>query len=203
MLKQQKQNCGDKCAGVTDADPPDEVHDRKSPRDRNVDPPDADAAQQQPRDREEEQHQQAERDDESDPPRRRLSVAQNNRADRFVDRLVGLAGREQIRRIAERRDILRACVTSVRLGGIVFHSCPETPVSRVRIAQACAEISRARARVQFGEHAVVQRRLLELRNAALRIVDVAEDDRFGRANLRAGGNDFAIADLAIVSSSAA
>ena len=68
---------------------------------------------------------------------------------------------------------------------------------RIRIAQL-GEISCARARVEFGKHAVVEARLLELRNATVRIVDVAEDDRFCRANLRARRHNFAIANLPIV-----
>ncbi len=39
----QEQNRGDQRSGVADTDPPDEVDDRESPGDRDVDAPDADA----------------------------------------------------------------------------------------------------------------------------------------------------------------
>jgi len=41
-LTHEQQHGGDKGAGVTDSDPPDEVDDRKTPRDRNIDSPDPD-----------------------------------------------------------------------------------------------------------------------------------------------------------------
>jgi hypothetical protein len=46
----QKENGGDQCAGVTDADPPNEVGDGKSPRHWDVHAPNADAFEEQPGD---------------------------------------------------------------------------------------------------------------------------------------------------------
>src|SRR5688572_27180715 len=44
-----------------------------------------------------------------------------------------------------------------------------------------AEVGRARARVEVLQHAVVARQRLQLRDGTLRVVDVAEHDRLGRA----------------------
>src|SRR2546429_10080 len=43
----------------------------------------------------------------------------------------------------------------------------------------------------------VPRRRLHLVDAAIRVVDVAEDDGLGRAHRLAGGEDFAVADAAV------
>ena len=51
VLAQQQQDRRDQRAGMADADPPDEVDDGETPRDRDVDAPDADAVGQQMGDR--------------------------------------------------------------------------------------------------------------------------------------------------------
>ena len=43
LLMQEQQNGRDQRAGVTDADPPHEIRDGKTPADRDIDAPDADA----------------------------------------------------------------------------------------------------------------------------------------------------------------
>ena len=58
------------------------------------------------------------------------------------------------------------------------------------------EIRRPRPRVQLAEQRVVALLGLQLRDAARRIVQVAEDDRVGRAGLLARGLDLAVADRA-------
>ena len=56
------------------------------------------------------------------------------------------------------------------------------------------QIGRARLRVQFLQHARSYRLLgFQLRDSAVRIVDIAEDDRLGRTGLLAGGHDLAVA----------
>ena len=55
------------------------------------------------------------------------------------------------------------------------------------------QIRRPRPRVQLGQQRVVALLGLQLRDAAVRIVQVAEDDRLGRAGLLAGGLDLAVA----------
>ena len=65
----QQQDRRDERPRVTDADPPDEIHDRKAPRDRNIDPPDPDSANEHPADAKIQQHEQCERAGKSDQPR--------------------------------------------------------------------------------------------------------------------------------------
>ena len=67
-LIQQQQNRRDQRAGVADTDPPDEVDDRESPADRDVDAPDADALDEQPGRRGHQQLQHAERDQKAEDP---------------------------------------------------------------------------------------------------------------------------------------
>ena len=66
---------------------------------------------------------------------------------------------------------------------------------RVRVAHR-RQIGRARPRVEVLEHRVVAWARLQLRHAAVRIVDVAEDDRVGRAHRLARRHDLAVANLA-------
>ena len=101
-LEEQKQDRRDKCARVSDSYPPDEIHNRVSPGDRNIDTPDADPFPKQPRDSDQKHHKQQERDDETHPPRPRRTL-QWNVADCFGDRGVGLARGEQIRGITKGR----------------------------------------------------------------------------------------------------
>src|SRR5215218_10423230 len=59
------------------------------------------------------------------------------------------------------------------------------------------QIGRPRAGVQLAEQRVVPLPGLQLRHAAARIVEVAEDDRVGRTGLLARGLDLAIGDAAL------
>src|SRR5262245_5020763 len=61
----------------------------------------------------------------------------------------------------------------------------------VRVAQP-GHVGRARAGVQFGEHAEVPRVGLEPGHPAVGVVDVAEDDRAGRAGGLAGRDHLAV-----------
>ena len=60
------------------------------------------------------------------------------------------------------------------------------------------QIGRARPGVQLGQQAVVARAGLGLGHRALVVVEVAEDDRPGRAGRLAGGHDLVAADGAIL-----
>ena len=99
MLKHQKQDRGNEGSGVSDPDPPHEIYNRKSPRDRNIDSPNPNSADEQPRDGKEKNHEQSERNGESDPPRPRLSILQHDGADCLIDGLERLLADEQIRRV--------------------------------------------------------------------------------------------------------
>src|SRR5689334_18361370 len=66
---------------------------------------------------------------------------------------------------------------------------------RIRHAR---EVRRARPRVELGEQRVVERRALAPVDLALRIREIAEDDRARRARGLAGGDDLAVAQLAPV-----
>ena len=66
---------------------------------------------------------------------------------------------------------------------------------RVRVAHG-PEVARARLRLQLVEQAVVPVAGLQLRDAALGVVDVAEHDRLRRAGRLAGGHHVAVLHLA-------
>src|SRR5262249_3315370 len=59
------------------------------------------------------------------------------------------------------------------------------------------QIGRAWLRVQFTNQTVIAFLSLELRDAAIWIIDVTEDNRFGRARLRARGCDLAVSNESI------
>src|SRR6266513_3429937 len=84
LLKKQKQNRGDECAGVRNSHPPNEVHNRESPGDRDVDAPDAYAPGENPGYREQKHHQQKKGDEETDGPAH-WRTSQRNFGDGFVD----------------------------------------------------------------------------------------------------------------------
>src|SRR5215472_17023978 len=67
---------------------------------------------------------------------------------------------------------------------------------RVRIPHR-RNVGGARARIQLSQQLVIPLLGFELRNAAVGIIDVAEDNGFGGANLLARGQDVAVFDIRI------
>ena len=55
------------------------------------------------------------------------------------------------------------------------------------------QIARSRLGIQIREQSIVALLGFQLRNFAVRIVDIAKDDRLGRAHGLASGNDLAVA----------
>ena len=90
LLPEEEQDRRDQRAGVTDADPPDEVGDREPPGDRDVDPPDADADVEQHRDRHREQRDQAEPDREAEEPSASRAAGEDDAGDLVGDRGIGV-----------------------------------------------------------------------------------------------------------------
>src|SRR5262245_13200968 len=78
-----------------------------------------------------------------------------------------------------------------------FESATLLTKLRVHVANR-RQIRRPRPRVELAEQRVVALLALELRDAALGIVDVAEHDRVGRTRLLTRGLDLAVPDLAIL-----
>src|ERR1700722_18472967 len=68
---------------------------------------------------------------------------------------------------------------------------------RIGVAQT-AQVSGSWPHVQIFQQAVVPSLRLELRHAALGIVDISENDGLGGTSLRAGRGDFAIGDAAVL-----
>jgi hypothetical protein len=101
-LAQQQQDRRDERAGVTDADPPDEVDDVEAPADRDVDAEDADAAEHQVADGVEQHQQQQAADDEANPPGARQPRTQHDGADLVGDRAEGEARADDRRALARR-----------------------------------------------------------------------------------------------------
>src|SRR5207237_1378915 len=66
----------------------------------------------------------------------------------------------------------------------------------IRVSQF-REIRRARPRVEFTQHAEIERQLFESRDAAIRVTEIAEANRFGWAHLLASRADLAVADRLI------
>src|SRR5256886_17135778 len=73
-------------------------------------------------------------------------------------------------------------------------------VARRILRNDASEIRERRRGVQAGEYVIGARVARQLVDARVAFVEIAEDDRFGRARLRAGGHDVAIADVAILES---
>ncbi len=70
-----------------------------------------------------------------------------------------------------------------------FRRCASPFQLRVRITYFC-QIRSPRARVQFAQQTVIARLRLQLRNLAIRIIDVPEDNGSRRTRLLAGGLQF-------------
>src|SRR4051812_26090243 len=60
------------------------------------------------------------------------------------------------------------------------------------------QVGRSRPRVQIFKQPVVALELLHLRDARFRIVEIAKDDRVGRAGRGAGGDHFTVLDAAVL-----
>src|ERR1041385_3832397 len=88
---------------MSDADPPDKIRDRKSPRDRDLHAPDPDADKDQAGDGPKQQHHKQERDAETDQPAQWCAARQNDRAD-----LVGYR-HERVTGFDDRRTFKRCC----------------------------------------------------------------------------------------------
>ena len=177
LLVEQQQDGRDQRAGVADADPPDEVDDREAPADRDVDAPDADALDEQPGDgRSGAPSTSRNADAEADEPAARravasgrstliLSVTDAERVARRDDRRLGRRRRAARDRVS-RRPSCAGARGSRRLGDL-----------GVRVADAPPGRSCAAACSSSASSAVVARLGLQLRDAAVRVVEVAEDDR--------------------------
>ena len=85
LLMQQQKNRGNQRAGVTDTDPPDEIHDGEAPRNGNVNAPNPHTFDQQIRHRNVKQHQQSKGDCKAEHPAFARSAAQNDRANLIGD----------------------------------------------------------------------------------------------------------------------
>jgi hypothetical protein len=94
ILPHQQQDRADKRPGVADADPPDEVDDRKPPRHGHVDAPDAHAARQQIADRADQHHHQHEAEAHADHPPAAELLRQHDGADLVGDRGEGVPRRD-------------------------------------------------------------------------------------------------------------
>src|SRR5437667_5051371 len=68
---------------------------------------------------------------------------------------------------------------------------------RIGIAHS-RKITRARPRIQFAKEQVIARLGFQPGHAAVRIICVAENDGFSRARRFAGGDDFGVADVAVL-----
>src|SRR2546426_12803477 len=73
-------------------------------------------------------------------------------------------------------------------------------MTRRLLRHDASEIRDRRPGVQAGEHVIAARVTRQLVDARVAVVEIAEDDRFGRGRLVGGGHDVAIADVAILGS---
>ena len=187
-LLEEQQDRRDERARVADADPPHEVDNREAPADRNVDAPYARAHEQQVGDGDHEHVDERERDAEAEPPSERRPARQDDRADLVGDGREGMARRDDRRTRPRRRRRVRFLR---RRSGLRHLSSGLSSVMAARyvvLGLVFSSCSRAYSRC-FG---------LQRRDAALRIVQVAEDDRFGRADRLARGLHFAVLNAAAV-----
>ena len=118
--------------------------------------------------RHEEQHQQRERDGEADEPAERRLARQDDGADLVGDGAEGVARAD---------DRARSDASAQRCA----HASPSrSPSCRDSGLRSRGQVGRARPRVQLAQQRVVARVGLQLGDAAVRVVDVAEDDRLRR-----------------------
>src|SRR5579862_8447111 len=106
-------SCRNQRSGVADSNPPHKVCDREAPRNRNVHSPDAHALDQQVTDRDQQHHQECERNRKADQPSRVAVPAQDDGANLVGDRSVGMVGPDQWR---VRRGLSRASKTLWHVG---------------------------------------------------------------------------------------
>src|SRR5256885_16764096 len=71
-------------------------------------------------------------------------------------------------------------------------------MTRRLLRHDASEIRDRRPGVQAGEHVIAARVTRQLVDARVAVVEIAEDDRFGRARLLAGGHHVAIAGGAVL-----
>ena len=192
----QQQDGRDQRAGVADADPPDEVDDVEAPADRDVVAPDADAlGSSRSADDQQQQHRAARSAmREADEPALRRAPRAATIA------LIVVGDRRRRCGPARRPAVADGCW---RRRARVAHQCCSlshapcaSPCGRrrvgrqlgVRVAHRAPGTSCAAACSSSCEQAVVARLgLAAARPRLLGIVEVAEDDRLGRAGLLAGG----------------
>jgi len=106
-LEKEEKDCRNEGSGVTDADPPDEIYDRESPSNGNVNAPDSDTAIEQVTDCKTEEQEQRERRCEPNEPGFLMGMLQRDVADLIADSLIGLFRGDERRGKAERRDRIR------------------------------------------------------------------------------------------------
>jgi hypothetical protein len=96
LLPEEEQDGGNQRSGVADTDPPDEVDDVEGPADGNVVAPNPDTGEQQLDDRHVEDHQEQERDCESQEPPNRCPVREDDPADLVRNRTEGMTRRDDV-----------------------------------------------------------------------------------------------------------
>ncbi len=170
LLAEEEEDGADERAGVADTDPPDEVRDVPGPVDRRRVSPDADAVPEQVRRRRARRCRRTSMPGESNPPAaRRPVLGDAARSPRSRRGACCPAGRGAPRR-------------AIGIGSqYAIRPSPGSGYGPCR-GRSCADASRARRGARSGgpcATACVTR--------AVRVVEVAEDDRVGRAGLLAGG----------------
>ena len=172
----------DERPGVADADPPDEVDDVEAPADRDVDSPDADALAKRYVTAIEEDEERG-RNETAKPRIHQRGVLSRTVAAILSVTVAGVWPGAMSGGRSSRADISPLVLLSCRAG--------------VRVRQL-REIRRPRPGVQLLEERVIERLLLQGRDLRGRVVDVAEDERLGRADLLAGRPDLAVPERAVL-----
>src|SRR5919107_819962 len=193
-LSEQQQDGRDERARVADAYPPDEVGDVERPPDRLVVAPDAYALYDEPGDGAHQHVHHHEGDGDADPPPDGSAPALDEGAYLVRDR------RERVARLYDHgRRVYAAGVVVVRVVSL-HESSLSLPFLAAReglvgVAHG-GQVARARPRVQVGEQVVAALLRVQLRHAARGVIQVAEDDRLGRAGRLARGLYLAVAHAA-------
>src|SRR5215469_9316793 len=171
---------------MADSDPPHEVDDREAPADRDVDTPDPGAFYKQVSEREQQHHGDQEGHAEAHEPSCRGRARQDDGADLVGNRAEGMS-RLDDRRWRVRGDFFRVICHDLTALRLVLEF-------RVRVADF-RQVRGPRTRVEIGQHTVVAVLRLQLRDTAIRIIDIAEDDGVRRARLLARGLQSTVFDL--------
>src|SRR5712692_8990398 len=188
-LPQKQKNCGNQSAGVADSNPPHEVDNGEAPPHRDIHAPNAYAPHEQIADDVQHHHRDQERDAKTEEPSHRRRTRQHDRADLADDRSEGMPRLDHGGSLAADCHFFRSVVHG--LTALRWRFQLEITIADLR------QIGGPRPCVELIQQSVVAGVRLQFRHAAIRIIDVAEDNGVGRTGLLARRLQFAVLNFPV------